>query len=447
MKLSRRSFIQTSSGLGVLAALGNLKMTAHAAVNDYKALVCVFMLGGNDGHNMIVSKDPAQYAAYQAARQGLAIASNQLLDIGSGQGPLGFHFNMPEMKALYNSGRLAIVANAGMLVQPTYYANQSVVPANLRSHSDQVVQAQTGLPTGGSSTGWGGRSVDLMQTAYGYNAGSGFPASISMNSPALFCAGSVVQGTSLQPGNYFNQSATNLWPASAGQARLAGLNQILSAQSGNAIIDAANRSMSSAIALNPILQGAANSISFQQPFPSNSLGTQLAEIARIISLNSQLGIGRQVFFCSIGGFDTHGAQAWQHGDLLQKVSQSLNAFYAATEQLGVANQVTAFTMSDFGRTLQPSGSGSDHGWGNHHLVVGGAVNGGNVYGRFPLMTNYGNFNASADDYADSRGTMLPSTSLSQYGATLAQWFGAADNQLDALFPTLENFAVRNLQFV
>ena len=155
----------------------------------------------------------------------------------------------------------------------------------------------------------------------------------------------------------------------------------------------------------------------------------------------------QVFFCSIGAFDTHSAQAWQHENNLMQVSQALNAFYAATVQLGVSQKVTAFTLSDFGRTLQMSGSGTDHGWGNHHLIVGGAVNGGKVFGRFPLMTNYANFNASADDYADNRGTMLPSTSLAQYGATLAQWFGAADGDLDGLFQTLPNFAVRNLGFV
>jgi len=434
------------STAGVLAALGNLNLV-HAA-SDYKALVCLFMFGGNDGHNMIVSKDAVQYNAYKAARGALTLAPNQLLDIvDNAQGNFGFHYSMPEMQSLYNSGRLAVMANVGNLVQPTYYANQSVVPTQLRSHSDQVVQMQTGIPTSGASTGWGGRSVDLMQTAYGYNSGSQFPASISMNSPALFCSGSVVQGTSLQPGNYFDQSFTGIYPPAAGLARLNGLKAIIQAASGNAIIDAANRSMNSAVTLNPILKGAAGAINFQKPFPQTSIGNQMAEIARIISLNSQLGIGRQVFFCSLGAFDTHGGQSYQQQENLLEVSKALDAFYAATGQLGVANQVTTFTMSDFGRTLQPSGSGSDHGWGNHHLVMGGAVNGGRFYGRFPLMSNYSNFNSTADDYADTRGTMLPSTSLSQYGATLAQWFGAADNQLDSLFPTLPNFPVRNLGFV
>ena len=167
----------------------------------------------------------------------------------------------------------------------------------------------------------------------------------------------------------------------------------------------------------------------------------------MISLNATLNVGRQVFFCSLGMFDTHGGQSWQQQDNLQQVSQALNAFYAATVQLGLAQQVTTFTLSDFGRTLQPSGSGTDHGWGNHHLIMGGAVHGGRFYGRFPLMTNYFNFNSTVDDFADNRGVMLPNSSLAQYGATLAQWFGAADSDLNGIFPTLANFPVRNLGFV
>jgi uncharacterized protein (DUF1501 family) len=173
----------------------------------------------------------------------------------------------------------------------------------------------------------------------------------------------------------------------------------------------------------------------------------LKEIARIISLRSQTGAGRQVFFASLGGFDTHGGQAYQHWSLLQQVSQAMAALYNATAEMGIASKVTSFTLSDFGRTLQPSGSGSDHGWGNHHMVVGGAVTGGRIYGQFPLMTNYAAFNATREDYADNRGVMLPQFSLSQYGATMAKWFGAADAQLDTLFPTLASFNARDLGFL
>ena len=306
---------------------------------------------------------------------------------------------------------------------------------------------QTGVPNASGSTGWGGRTLDLMEWTYSYNSATSFPVSISMNSPALFCTGSIVRNVSLQPGNYLDQNAMGIWPATAAQARAAGQAQIASVTNGNSMVDAANKVMADALALNPLLKGAAGAVAFQKPFPATTIGDQLKDIARMISLNAQLSVGRQVFFCSLSGFDTHGGQSYQQWSLLQQVSQALDAFYAATVQLGVANQVTAFTLSDFGRTLQPSGTGSDHGWGSHHMVLGGAVNGGKIYGKFPLMTNYANFNASNDDYADNRGVMLPGASLAQYGATLAKWFGAADPDLDPLFPTIPNFATRDLSFM
>ena len=451
-RISRRKFLHLSASTGMLLGLSRFDWAHAATTADYKALVCLFMFGGNDGHNLLVPLNGTQYNAYVAARGALALPQNQLLPItDAAQGSFGLHYAMPEMQALYNQGQLAILANVGMLVQPTSYA-QSIasgfpLPLNLRSHADQVVQMQTGVPNASGSTGWGGRALDLMESAYAYNATTGFPVSISMNSPALFCAGAIVRNVSLQPGNYLDQDAMSLWPASAAQARAAAQAQIVSATNGNAMVDSANKVMADALALNPLLQSAAGAVAFQKPFPATALGSQLQDIARMISLNAQLNVGRQVFFCSLGGFDTHSGESYQQWDLLQQVSQALDAFYAATVQLGVANQVTAFTLSDFGRTLQPSGSGSDHGWGNHHVILGGAVQGGHVYGIVPLMTNYANFNASRDDYADSRGVMLPGVSLSQYGATLAKWFGAADGDLDGLFPTLANFSVRNLGFM
>jgi uncharacterized protein (DUF1501 family) len=449
--ISRRKFLQLSASFSMLAGLGGVKL-ANAAPQDYKALVCLFMLGGNDGHNMIVPTDPSQFAAYTAARSGLALGANQLLPFSdAAQGGFGFHFSMPEIQNLYSLGNVAVLANVGMLVQPTSYANSInpgfPLPLNLRSHQDQVIEMQTGDPLEQTSSGWGGRSVDLMESEYSYNAGSNFPASIAMDAPAQFCTGNIVQGTMLQSGNLFNQNAMGMWPASADQARLNAQKTIVTTPSGNTIVDYANLSMAGALALNPILQAASGSITWQTPFPSTSLGSDLSAIANMISLHSTIGVGRQVFFCSLGAFDTHGGESWQQQDNLQQVSQALNAFHSAMVQLSLDQQVTTFTLSDFGRTLQPSGTGSDHGWGNHHLIMGGAVNGGKMYGRFPLMTNYGNFNSTADDYADSRGVMLPNVSLSQYGATLAQWFGAADSDLIGIFPTLANFPVRNLGFV
>ena len=302
----------------------------------------------------------------------------------------------------------------------------------------------TGYTTSGGATGLGGRTLDLLQAA---NAGTSFPVSIAMNSPALFCSGSVVQGASIQPGNFLDQTAFGIYPPAAAQARLAAQQGAIGSDSGNAIINAANAVTGTALAMNPLLKQAAGAIAFSKPFPNTALGDQLKEVARIIGLNGQLGVSREVFYCSLGGFDTHGGQPYQQWYLLQQVSAALDAFYWATVQLNVADQVTAFTLSDFGRTLQPSGSGSDHGWGNHQLVLGGAVAGGHLYGTFPKPTNYANFNMSNNDFADTRGTMLPNISLAQYGGTLATWFGSSDTDLNTIFPTLSNFPVRNLGFM
>ncbi len=423
--LSRRKFLQLSASLGMLATLGDLRWAQAAAITDYKALVCIFLFGGNDGHNLIVPMDAQQYLAYQTARGGLALSQSSLLPVNdAAQGTFGLHPSLVQTQALYNSGRAAIVSNVGMLVGPTKYSDlgdSTKLPANLRSHSDQVVQMQTGAPNSGGSSGWGGRAADWVAPL---NTAATFPVSVSMAGPAVFCAGNTVAGASLQPGNSLGQNAFSLWPATAGQARANALQQVVTQASGNQVIDAANRQMAEAMALSPLLKAAEGSVAWTTPFPSSSLGRQLQDIARIISLRSQLSVGRQVFFASLGGFDTHSGQSWQQGDLLRQLDAALRAFYDATAQLGVAESVTAFTMSDFGRTLQPSGSGSDHGWGNHHIVVGGGVQGARIVGGFPLMTNYAAFNSTSEDYADNRGVLLPKISLAQYGATLAKWFGA-----------------------
>lgn len=445
--MSRRKFLQLSATVGMLSQLGGLR-PAEAA-SDYKALVCLFMFGGNDGHNLVVPLDATQYAAYQKARGALALPLSQLLPITvPGFGSFGLHYAMPELQTLFNNRKLAIIANVGVLTRPTTYRNLSdptfQLPSNLRSHSDQVVMMQTGVTNAGNGSGWGGRTLDGLQAN---NGASMFPVSIAMNSPAIYCVGAVTQGVTLQPGNDLDQNALSIYPPAAAQARAAAQQKIVSTVSGNAVIDAANQVMNTAIALNPILKSAVASAALPKPFPQTSIGHQLLEIARIISLNAQFAVGRQVFFCGLSGFDTHGGQAYQQWDLLQQTSKALDAFYAALQFWGIDSRVTAFTLSDFGRTLQPSGSGSDHGWGNHHLVLGGAVAGGRLYGQFPLMTDYANFNALADDYADARGTLLPSTSLAQYGATLARWFGATDAQLNGIFPPLATFAAHDLGFM
>jgi uncharacterized protein (DUF1501 family) len=445
--ISRRGFMQLGLGVGAFAALGRLADTlnvAHASTfPDYKALVCIFLAGGNDGHNTVVPLDPAGYNNYKAARAGLALPPSQLLAVNtSNNAPYGLHYGLPELRALYTQGRLAILANAGMLVQPVtrqqFLSPNAVVPTNLFSHADQVVQMQTCAPNASSGTGWGGRTADLMQQA---NAGADFPTSISMAGTSLFCTGNVVQSASIQPGNYMSQNAMSFWPQPAADARALGQREIATTASGNQMIDAANRTTADALTLGPMLRNAANASNFTTQFPQTPLGNQLKEVAHMIGLRGQLGMSRQVFFCTLGGFDLHSGQSWNHWNLLTQLSQALSAFYNATVEMQVQNSITSFTLSDFGRTLQPGGTGSDHGWGSHYFVMGGAVKGGDVYGTFPQLI------LSGPDDANSRGVLIPTTSIAQYGSTLAKWFGATDAELDQVFPTLANFPTRNLGFM
>jgi uncharacterized protein (DUF1501 family) len=451
-EFSRRNFIKLTAGAGLgcgmLTALGQFNLAEAAQGADYKALVCIFLFGGHDGHNMVIPMKPSEYAAYQSARGGLTLSGNQLLPVTTTTGgQYALNYGLVELQQLFQQGKLAILANTCILNQPTtkqqYAQNQVPLPTQLFSHSDQVVQMQAGIPSTSASSGWGGRIADLVQAN---NANTSFPTSISFTGSALYVAGQSVPGTNLQPGNSLAQYAlSGGYPAAATAARASAQQQIAALINSNRLVAAADKTLNDTWQLNGILQGTSGG-ALNTVFPSTHLGNQLKEVARFINLRAQTGAGRQVFFCGLGGFDTHSGQEYQQWVLLQQVSQALKAFYDATVEMGIANRVTAFTMSDFGRSLQPSGTGTDHGWGSHYLVLGGAVNGQQIYGQFPVL-NASDSAYNPDAFADNRGILLPTTSLAQYGATLAKWFGAADAQLNGLFPELANFAVRDLGFL
>lgn len=436
---SRRQFLRVAGALAAAASGPALGQTA-----DYKALVCIFMLGGNDGHNLVVPMATAAYNAYRAARGPLALpdGSATLLPVTTPDGtPYGLNSGLTAIAPLWAQQRLAVMANVGTLVRPAtraqVLAGSVPLPSNLYSHADQIVQQQAGNATGGGGTGWAGRTADQVQSR---NGTSRFPAAVSISGQALFCTGNVVPSASLYPGFDLGADGMQTWPASATAARRNGLAQVLAFDSGVSLVQAANKVRQDAIDLNTLL-ASGGTATLSTVFPGTSLGTQLRQVAQIIKLRGATGMSRQVFFTSIGGFDTHSAQGWAQWDLLRQVGEAMAAFHAATVELGLANQVTTFTQSDFGRTLQPSGSGSDHGWGNHHLVMGGGVRGGNVYGTFPFPALGG-----ADD-AGSRGALIPSSSLEQFGATLARWFGVSDAALPLAFQNLANFASSNLGFM
>ncbi|MBX7122121.1 MAG: DUF1501 domain-containing protein [Opitutaceae bacterium] len=445
--LSRRAFLQRSSLFATATGLGRLGILNACAQSapDYKALVCIFLMGGNDGHNLIVPLNGPENATYRSIRGSLALPDNntQVLPVTARNGtPYGLNSGLASIHPLWSQGKLAVVANMGMLVRPTtraQYIEASVgLPSNLFSHSDQMVQMQAGDPNGSGGTGWAGRIADATRSL---NGASTFPPAISVAGSALFCSGNVVQSTSLLPGFDLSANGFSTWPESAVAARIQGLQQMLTFDSGLAMVQAANNVRRDALELNGMLRGLDGSGSVTTVFPGGSLGQQLKQVSQIIRLRGATGMNRQVFFCALGGFDTHSSQSWAHWDLLRQVSDAMAAFYNATVEMGIADRVTTFTASEFGRTLQPSGSGSDHGWGNHQLLLGGAVRGGDVYGTFPTLALGG------PDDSGSRGALIPTTSLDQFGGTLASWFGVSAEAMPSVFPNLVHFGSHNLGFL
>ncbi len=441
---SRRTFLRALGSTASAAALSRLCTTTALAqsASDYKALVCVFLFGGNDSHNMLVPQDTANFAAYRAIRKGLALPDNntKLLPILARSGGLfALNDGLKTIAPLWGQGQLAAVANVGMLVQPTtreqYLAKTIPVPTNLFSHADQVIEKQAGDPNGSGGTGWGGRIADAVQSR---NGAATFPTAFSMSGNALFSTGGVIQSATLYPGFDLSASGMNAWPASASAARVQALQEVLGFDSGLTMVQAANNVRKDALALNQLLKSAGAASPLTTKFPGTNLGRQMEQVAQVLKLRGATGMSRQVFFCSLGGFDTHSNQSWQQWDLLGQVSDAMRALYDATIEMGIADRVTTFTDTDFGRTLEPSGSGSDHGWGGHQLVLGGAVQGGEVYGKFPTPALGG------PDDANTRGVLIPTTSLDQYGATFAKWFGVPASGMAQVFPNIGNFPTADI---
>jgi uncharacterized protein (DUF1501 family) len=430
LKLSARLATLGLSGLGIEPIRSLLVSEAFAApVSDYKALVCIYLFGGNDCNNTIVPVDAAKYTAYQTLRAGLALAPARLLP--AIVDPLGNQyalFNaMPELNTAYAQGKLAIVLNTGALERPltrAQYQAGLLAPSNLFSHSDQTLQAQTATSNtiGG---GWGGRLLDV----FGVNDTLG---AISVSSAATFLQSSGNAPNVIPPGASLNLSGMNIYPPAAANARKQAVAEMLAMDCGHPLRAASNAAFADGLQLAETLAGTGAASTINTVFPGTNLGTQLKEVAKLIKLRSQVGPGRQVFFCSIGGFDTHTSQDFNHQSLLQQLSGAMAAFYQATEEIGLPTKVTAFTQSEFGRTLQPNGSGSDHAWGGHQFVLGGAVRPG-IYGRMP------EFALGGPDDANNRGVWIPTIATSQFGATLGKWFGASPAELDTTFPNLVNF--------
>ena len=424
-----------------LRPFGMMNALAQTAT-DYKALVCVFLYGGNDANNTLIPFDTTGYGNYAAVRGPLALAQNTLLPLTPTPN-FALNPNLPDIQALFNSSNAAIVANVGTLIQPTtraqYLARQVVTPSNLFSHTDQQLEWQNASTAASTPTGWAGRIADNLTPKY--NANAQIPLITSVAGDTLFCNGTNTAPVSVSPGNV---GGANCSEGAECAARLQTAQQMVNFASGISLVQADNEITTNAYKYASVLATAIKSITpLKTVFPAkNGLAAQLQQIAQIIQVRAALGVGRQIFFCGIGNFDTHSNQIALQSTLLAGISPALAAFYQATQELGVASNVTTFTMSDFSRTFQPnSNTGSDHAWGSHHIVLGGAVKGGQIYGTFPTLALAG------PDDSGNNGRWVPSTASVQYAATLAQWFGVAPTDLATIFPNIGSFNSTNLGFV
>ena len=468
MANTRRDFLRTSAcALGGMALASSLDTfgVVHAltpqAAPDYRALVCVFLSGGNDGNNMFL--DLNQYSQYSTTRNAaqLAIAQASFLPVSpvSG-GSFGFHPNMPEIQTLFNQGKLAVLCNNGPLVEPltrtTYQNGTGKKPLQLFSHSDQVGLYQTAIANSVSQTGWGGRLADKT---LGLNGAATFPSNVSIAGVNLYLTGVDTRQLAVADSNTSLANVLQLNNAPSAttseiNSRLASFNELRGFDNNFKLIKAASDIRSSSIQTDNALSNVNPVLTTPFPSPSTSISRQLLQVARLIKASTDPAAGinmkRQIFFVQIGGFDTHSGQLNGQGTLLQQLSQAINAFFNATVELGLQDKITLFTMSDFSRTLQPSGTGSaqvgsDHAWGNHQMIMGGAVQGHTLYGTYPNITPGGP--DDTDGGSAPRGRWIPTTSIEQYAATLSSWYGLSSADLTAVFPLIGHFSTANLGFL
>jgi len=450
--ITRRTFLHIGTqSLGILCAGGclsrfNRLYAAVAPPEDYKALVCIFLMGGNDGNNVIVpiKTESQSYADYIRVRgETLGLKQSELGEIAAGHGKetYGLHPQLAALRELYlqSQGKVAFVANIGTLLKPItkqQFQQGAPVPGNLYSHSDQQQQWQTASLPASPHTGWAGRAADVLSSI---NLPSKFPLSVSTAGNSLFLAGDSPQASMIN--GSLGLSASDRSPIVA--ARDHAFQEILNFQTGLALIQKANQVTADGLRAAKELNAALSvGSALQTTFPSSSLGKQLQQVAQIINVRRALGMKRQIFFASFGDFDTHSSAMPRQNKLLADLAASMSAFYHATLELGLEKQVLTFTESEFGRTLQPSsGAGSDHAWGSHQIVMGGTVKAADVYGEFPILALNG------PDDISGRGVWLPSVSLDQYGATLASWFGVPDDSLSQVFPNLVSFTPQKLTFL
>ena len=464
---TRRLVLQRAmqlSAMGVATPLAiNLAAVGEAAAfdsTDYKALVCVFMYGGNDYANTVVPYDPTNYALYHQIRagaggeneSGIALARADLAATAltpSGGQVLTDNLQyalapqLAGLKSLWDQGKVAVQLNVGPLIRPTtlleYNHTNRVaypLPPKLFSHNDQQSIWQSN-GSEGSTIGWGGKLGDIALSS---NATNSLLTCISASGNAVFVAGHQALQYQISPAG-----AIKIAAADPAQNNWQGLRDAVTALITRSSTHAFEEELAvvtrRSMAMEGVVNAALSGVNPNTVFPGgNPLAAQLKIVARLIGAGAALGLKRQVFFVSLGGFDNHNLLMQDHPNLMQRVNDAMSAFYAATVELGVANKVTTFTASDFGRTLSSNADGSDHGWGSHQFVMGGAVNGGRYYGTAPHVS------IQTDDQV-GQGRLLPSTAVDQFAATLARWFGCSAAELPGILPNIGNFSNTSLGFV
>ncbi|HWA26240.1 MAG TPA: DUF1501 domain-containing protein [Lacunisphaera sp.] len=450
-QISRRQFLGQAScaGVGSTALFSTLlslrlanSLAAQTAPTDYKAIVCLFLAGGNDSFNMLVPTTAGEYSAYAKVRGNLALARDTLLEITPGNlggRTLGIHPSMPEVKALFNAGRLAFVSNVGSLVRPTtladYKANR-YRPVSLYSHADQIKQWQTCIPDQRTAIGWGGRAADILKSL---NKPGLVSMNISLSGQNVFLTGEnaftySVKSSGATPLAGYNPSTANNLTA----LRTAAANNMLDAEYRNLFEQSYGGSTASAVDAYYEFNAALTGINLTTTTipANNSAASNLAMVARIAAANSNLGARRQVFFVQLGGWDHHDEVLNSQVNMLATVSKAVDTFWSALGEFGLQNNVTLFTASDFGRTLTSNGNGSDHAWGGNHLVMGGSVKGGNVYGdkdqgHYPDLQNL----AAIDT---GQGRLIPGVAVDEYAREMLSWFGVGSGDMDYVLPAFSS---------
>lgn len=444
--INRRKFLSHSCSLGVASAtlsssllqLGLARNLAAQTSNDYRALVCILLAGGNDSWNMVVPSDSDQYAEYLAIRSDLALPQADLLELAgtTAEGRrYGVHPGMPELRSLFDNGDASLLCNVGTLLEPlnpAALANGSAPsPLGLFSHADQIQQWQTAIADERTAEGWGGRAADLLQ---GVNIANGISMNISLSGNNVFQSGATVAEYSVQaegdgaPGiNAYNDGTE------FGDFRKAMIDDLLAAVPAQVLRREYRNRLFSAIQSQQIFVDALQQApEISSSFSPTYFSQSLHQIARIISVRELLGAQRQTFFVTVGGWDHHDDVLANQAMMLPMISAGLQEFRNALTELAVFNDVTTFTTSDFGRTLTSNGKGSDHGWGGHHIVMGGAVKGTGFYGTYPEIQ-------PASPLDVGRGIYAPTTAVDEYFAELALWFGVPVSELNTVLPNIGAF--------